>query len=193
MAVGKRRFQAEDWLALGLKELSARGPEAIKLAPICAAAGLTRGSFYYHFNDHDAFLVGMAETWLETQTTNVAAILKGLRDPDVQAETLTDAAMSIDYKLELGIRELARRNGDVADVVKRADNMRLSVLMDLYAARFDLERPEAWDMAHLEYAAFAGLILIDPEMSEERQRDLAARFDLIMRTFFATRDLETDA
>ncbi|MEL6841379.1 MAG: TetR/AcrR family transcriptional regulator [Pseudomonadota bacterium] len=183
--MSKRRFQAEDWLKLGLAELSAHGPEAVKLAPICAAAGLTRGSFYYHFEDHTAFLVGMAEAWLEAQTVDVAAVLKDLRDPDVEVAKLGDAAMAIDYRLELGMRELGRRNRDVADIVKRADNMRLSVLMDLYARRFGLEQEDAWDHAFLEYAAFAGLILIDPEMPPERQRALNARFDLIVRSFFA--------
>lgn len=189
----KRPFQATDWLELGLAALSAGGAEAVKLAPICAAAGLTRGSFYYHFSDHDAFLLELAERWIDGQTVEAAALLKALREPEATAEELRDAGFAIDYRLELGFRELARRHKAVAEVVKRADNMRLSVLADLCAARFGLEQPAAWDLAHLEYAAFAGLVLVDPKMSEARQLDLRACFEQMISGFFATRDLETDA
>lgn len=187
----KRPFQSADWLELGLAALSAGGAEAVKLAPICAAAGLTRGSFYYHFADHDTFLLELAETWIEGQTVQSAALLKALRDPAATAEGLREAGFAIDYRLELGFRELARRHGAVAAVVKRTDNMRLSVLADLCAARFGLEPPAAWDLAHLEYAAFAGLVLVDPKMSEARLNDLRAHFDRMISGFFATRDLET--
>ncbi len=184
----KRRFAAEDWLELGIAELSARGPEAIKLEAICKAAGLTRGSFYHHFADHNAFLVGVAEHWLTRQTIDVAAQLKKQDTPEVSVEKLNDAAMAVDYRLELGIREMGRRNADVAEIVQRADNMRLSVLADLYAARFGLDRQAAFDHALLEYAAFNGLILINPDIDVDRQRALYARFDLIMRRFFGQHD-----
>lgn len=37
--MSKTRFTRDDWLDLGLARLGEAGPEALKLAPLCAAAG----------------------------------------------------------------------------------------------------------------------------------------------------------
>ncbi|MEL6683166.1 MAG: TetR/AcrR family transcriptional regulator [Pseudomonadota bacterium] len=188
MVVTKTRFTAENWLQLGLRELAAHGPDAVKLAPICDKAGLTRGSFYHHFADHTAFLVGMAEMWLKTQTVDVASVADEDHSPNDRMTALSDAAMAIDYRLELGMREMARRNADVARIVERGDTMRLSVLTNLYMDRFGLEQDAARDYAFLEYAAFAGLILLEPDMPTDRQRALNARFNMMVLHVFADRD-----
>ncbi|MEO0937854.1 MAG: TetR/AcrR family transcriptional regulator [Pseudomonadota bacterium] len=173
---GKRRFRAEDWVDLGLSRLSEGGAEAVKLEAICAAAGLTRGSFYYHFEDHPTFLAALAEQWKARQTENIAAEhAKG-----GTAEALTAAALTIDYRLELGIRELARRYPSIDEIVKTADQHRLDVLSRLYSNRFGLPPEEAQDLAFFEYAAFSGMILLSPDLPEERQQDLAAKYDALM-------------
>lgn len=173
----KRRFSREDWIEHGLSELSAKGCEAVKLEAICASAGLTRGSFYHHFEDHGAFLVALASHWLDRQTTEVAATVDPDASPEHQGRALTDAAMQIDYRLELGIRELGRRLPEVEAIVRQADAMRLDVMAGLYRARFDLEPETASALAYLEYATFNGIILIDPEMAQERQLALAELFE----------------
>ncbi|WP_299685862.1 TetR/AcrR family transcriptional regulator [uncultured Tateyamaria sp.] len=177
----RRRFSRDDWVALGLAELSANGAEAVKLEAICAAANLTRGSFYHHFADHESFLVALADAWHRTQTQDVASAI----DPDAPAAqqdaALTEAAMAIDYRLELGIREVGRRRPAVAQIVRDADDLRLDVLTSLYCQRFALDDATARNCAHLEYAAFSGIILLDPDMDRDRQLELAALYDRMIR------------
>ncbi|MEL7098052.1 MAG: TetR/AcrR family transcriptional regulator [Pseudomonadota bacterium] len=172
----KHRFRAEDWVHLGLSRLSEGGAEAVKLEAICAAAGLTRGSFYYHFEDHPTFLVALAEQWKARQTDDIAAEhAKG-----GTAEALTAAALTIDYRLELGIRELARRHPAIDETVTAADKVRLDVLSRLYSNRFGLPQEEAHDLAFFEYAAFSGMILLSPDLPKESQQNLAAKYDALM-------------
>lgn len=173
----KRRFNKDDWLMHGVAELSAKGSEAVKLEAICKSAGLTRGSFYHHFEDHEAYLTGLASKWLEIQTDAVAQAVDPSDPIVMQGEALSEAAMAIDYRLELGIRELGRRLPAVEEIVRRADNRRLSVVTDLYRKRYDLDKEQAAAFAYLEYAAFSGIILLDPDMPTARQRALAALFD----------------
>lgn len=172
----RRRFTREDWIMLGHARLAAEGPEAVKLEAICKAAGLTRGSFYHHFDDHETFLVALAQIWLETQTEAIAESLDSAASAANRMESLTTAAMSIDYRLELGIRELARRLPDVQRIVSRADALRLDLLADLYRGRFGLGDEAARSFAYLEYAAFSGLILLDPDMPQDRQMSLASLY-----------------
>lgn len=84
--------------------------------------------------------------------------------------------------VELGIREIARRDAAVARVAARADAIRLRVSSDVYAARFGLSQDAAADLAMVEYATFSGLVLLDPDMPPARQRALAARYDRLVRT-----------
>lgn len=165
---------------LGLEELAAKGCEAVKLEAICKAAGLTRGSFYHHFEDHESFLTGLARHWLKAQTEDVAAVAGGAGSAHDQSTALTQAAMRIDYRLELGIRELGRRLPAVREIIRQADAMRLEVLGRLYQARFGLDAAAAGQFACLEYAAFSGLILLDPDIPMERQTALAELFQSTM-------------
>lgn len=177
----KRRYGKADWIDLGLRELAAHGSEAVKLEAICKAAKLTRGSFYHHFEDHETFLTGLAEHWLATQTTDVADAIDPDASPIEQGAALNEAAMSIDYRLELGIRELARRLPAIDRIVKQADAVRLDVVRTLYQRRYGIEKDMAEGLAFIEYAAFSGIILLDPDISLERQRSLAKLHEDMMR------------
>ena len=176
----QKRFKRENWIELGLQELSAKGAEGIKLEAICAAANLTRGSFYHHFEDHGAFLTAVANQWVNSQTTAIAAIIDPDASPDEQGSALNEAAMQIDYRLELGIREIARRFAAIHEIVKQADAVRVDVLGRLYRQRFGLNKKDADELAFLEYAAFSGIILLDPDIPLQRQQMLAELYEGMM-------------
>ncbi|WP_224826745.1 TetR/AcrR family transcriptional regulator [Cognatishimia sp. MH4019] len=173
----KRRYTETDWIELGLAELSRDGPEALKLEAICKASGLTRGSFYHHFDSHKTYLLALANKWLEVQTSDVVSKVDQSLSVSDQYKALSDAAMSIDYRLELGIRELARRIPEVARVVDEADSTRMDVVAEIYEARFNLTHESAREYAFLEYSAFSGIILINPNIDIQSQRKLAKKFD----------------
>ena len=177
----KKRFSANDWIELGLAELSKNGAEAVKLEAICGAAGLTRGSFYYHFEDHSAFLLALAQGWTKRQTDDVADSLVADSSAQDKASALTDASLEIDFRLELGIRELARRFPAIERIVKVTDDKRLEILSQIYSQRFDLDESEAANLAFLEYATFSGMILLSPDLDSKKQRELADRYDLLMQ------------
>ena len=180
----KRRYSKEDWIDLGLIELSTHGLEGVKLEAICKAAKLTRGSFYHHFDDHEAFLSALAEHWLDKQTTEVAEVIDPSDSPIDQGVALNDAAMGIDYRLELGIRELARRLPAVERVVKQADEVRIGTICLLYQRKYGLDKSTASELAFIEYAAFSGIILLDPDIPLARQKSLAKLYDDMMRRAF---------
>ena len=183
----KQRFKKIDWIRLGQSELARSGPEAVKLEAICEAAALTRGSFYHHFDDHETFLIALAQNWFETQTVEVANTVDATAGAADQGAMLTDAALAIDFKLEIGMRELARRLPCVKEIVTKADKVRHDVLTDIYKKRFHLDDETAKAFAYLEYAAFSGIILIDPEIDEVRQRQLASLYERAMVSFLGER------
>jgi len=175
--VKKPRFSKLDWIRHGLEQLASDGHEAVKLEAICTSAGLTRGSFYHHFEDHESFLINLATHWFDAQTAEVAAAVEPDASPEDQSAALTEAAITIDYRLELGIRELGRRLPEVDKTIRQADALRLEVVSALYQRRFGLDPKTADDFAYIEYAAFSGIILLDPDIAPERQIALARLYD----------------
>jgi len=184
MGVKRKRYRADDWLDLALAELSRAGPDAVKLEALCTAAGLTRGSFYHHFEDHEAFLVAMAERWLFQQTDQLAEqLLPMIGDGPISPEVMqkmTEVAVSIDYKLELAMRDLGRRVAGVNAVVRAADAKRIGVMTKIYEPHSGQPPELAAQYAYLEYAAFSGIVLLNPDMPEDEQMGLASLYEQTM-------------
>src|SRR5216683_1080043 len=51
------------WIDEGLRALAAGGPDAVRIEPLAQALGVTKGGFYWHFNDRRALLDEMLDTW----------------------------------------------------------------------------------------------------------------------------------
>ncbi|MEL6586189.1 MAG: TetR/AcrR family transcriptional regulator [Pseudomonadota bacterium] len=184
------RLTRTQWLDLALGELSRAGPEALKLDAICIAAGKTKGSFYHHFADHDAFLLAVTRRWIDVQTERLAEQFptKGMRESDLRE--ILGAILQIDFRLEAAIRHLAETHDGVANLVRETDIRRMDLTADVYAQRFELDDACARDLALVDYAAFLGLAVIAPEMSPERHMQLYDLYDEMVLARYGPSKLE---
>ena len=84
----------EDWLRAARLALLERGPEAVRVEPLAAFLGVTKGSFYWHFTDRAELLEALLVEWEE------------------ETKLLTDALRSASPIQELPaiLDELDRRN-----------------------------------------------------------------------------------
>ena len=57
------RLGVTDWITAGLELLSREGISGVKIQRLCERLNVTKGSFYWHFTDLDAFLGAMAKHW----------------------------------------------------------------------------------------------------------------------------------
>lgn len=181
----RKRFAREDWLDLALAQLSAHGAEALKLEAMCKAAGLTRGSFYHHFADHAAFLVAVTTHWRTVQTQAVIDDIPPGLPPEDRAVALSDLALALDAKLELGIRELARRHPSIAALVTETDAMRVAFLTDIYIHKFAAAKEEAQMAAQVEYAAFIGTLITLGEAPLAERKALETWFNRVLTRHFS--------
>jgi AcrR family transcriptional regulator len=58
-----RRLSADDWIQAGFALLADSGPNALHIAPLCARLEVTKGSFYWHFTDLQAYRTALVEAW----------------------------------------------------------------------------------------------------------------------------------
>ncbi|WP_330083781.1 helix-turn-helix domain-containing protein [Methylocystis iwaonis] len=157
------RFKKEDWLALGAKLLAEEGPAALTIDRLTAAARRTRGSFYHHFEDRDAFLRAMMERW-RTQVIEIA----GKRYEAAQSEAEIRALMreqpfELDFRFEREIRRLAASEPIVCEILNQVDCARIEGLACLLThMRPDIDDPMSF--AFVQYCAVVGAqwLLEDP-------------------------------
>ena len=66
------RTSRSRWVEEGLRALAAGGPDAVRIESLARTLGVTRGGFYWHFQDRQALLDAMLGTWERTTTVQVA-------------------------------------------------------------------------------------------------------------------------
>ncbi|MFT4706402.1 MAG: AcrR family transcriptional regulator, partial [Ascidiaceihabitans sp.] len=57
------RLTKEKWVQHGLETLEKSGFGALNAEPLAKALKVSRGSFYWHFNDIDVFRKAVLELW----------------------------------------------------------------------------------------------------------------------------------
>ena len=65
------------WIEEGLRALAAGGPGAVRIEPLAQALGVTKGGFYWHFDDRRALLDEMLDTWERVSIDEVIERVEG--------------------------------------------------------------------------------------------------------------------
>ncbi|MEM7069133.1 MAG: TetR/AcrR family transcriptional regulator [Pseudomonadota bacterium] len=169
----RKRFSKSAWTELGLSLLRKHGPTALTVEELCENAQKTRGSFYFHFETVDAFLEALAKQW-QIQFTD--EIVKTSPPSESRLDCLNLLAIRIDLDLERYIRELALKQKQVNTIVMQADTARIAWLAELYANSGQYAQQDAENLAKIEYAAFVGFKLVDPDMSAPESRSIYEGF-----------------
>jgi AcrR family transcriptional regulator len=123
------------WIEAGLRALAAGGPDAVRIEPLAQALGVTRGGFYWHFNDRSALLEEMLDRWERATTEEVNERLeRGGGDASARLRRLLALTSSSVLTTDLAVRDWARRDPAVAERLRRVDNRRMGYLRSLFGA-----------------------------------------------------------
>lgn len=138
------------------------GAAGLTVERLCAASGKTRGSFYHHFADMDAFIVAILDRWRRDNTLAVIAEVETHALPN-RLEALGRHVPEIDHELEVAVRLFAAGNSHGRDALAQVDEERIAYLARLYRAVPGLAPEDADDLAALEYSAFVGAQMLYPD------------------------------
>jgi len=125
------------WIDEGLQALAAGGPDAVRIEPMAKALGVTKGGFYWHFDDRRALLDEMLDAWERAGVDEVIERVEGEGgDARARLRRLFALASSTDSLLEvdLAVRDWARREQTVAERLRRGDNRRMDYMRGLFGA-----------------------------------------------------------
>lgn len=137
------------WIDGGLRALAAGGPDAVRIEPLAEALGVTKGGFYWHFDDRSALLEEMLDTWEQVVIDEVIERVEGEggdarkklrrlfelgRSLGLDASRKTAVSPRALLKIDLAIRDWARRDKAVAKRLRRVDNRRMEYMRSLFGA-----------------------------------------------------------
>jgi AcrR family transcriptional regulator len=146
-AMTATRTPRERWIEEGLRALAAGGPDAVRIEPLAQALGVTKGGFYWHFDDRGALLEEMLDEWERVMVDEVIEQIEA-EGGDARARLRQLFALAVTKEellsVDLAVRDWARRDRAVAERLRRVDNRRMDYMRSLFGALFaDEEDVEA--------------------------------------------------
>ena len=131
------RTPRTSWIEEGLRALGVGGPDAVRIEKLAQALGVTKGGFYWHFDDRHALLDEMLDAWERVVIDEVIERVEG-EGGDARAKLRRLFALAASggdlMKIELAIRDWARRDKAVAKRLRRIDNRRMEYMRSLFGA-----------------------------------------------------------
>jgi AcrR family transcriptional regulator len=125
------------WIEEGLRALAAGGPGAVRIEVLAKALDVTKGGFYWHFADRRALLEEMLDAWERVGVDEVIERVEGEGgDARAKLRRLSTIAGSSGegLRIDLAVRDWARRDKAVAKRLRRVDNRRMDYLRSLFGA-----------------------------------------------------------
>lgn len=123
------------WIEEGLRALGVGGPDAVRVEKLAQALGVTKGGFYWHFEDRPALLEEMLAAWERLVVDEVIVRVESDGgDARARLRRLSALAGSSPdlMRIELAVRDWARRDKGVARRLKRLDNRRMEYMRSLF-------------------------------------------------------------
>lgn len=164
-AAEKEQLSRDAWLDAAANAIAEGGFDNLRVLLLAKKLGVTRGSFYWHFKDHQDLVVSFLQRWRERRLAELAN-LRPISD-DVEEETrrimhllLSDSGRHLwRMRVELAVRDLARRDQLAAQIVAEVDQARLERNVQLLTRVTD-DPAGAADLGLLLYVATVGAQLV---------------------------------
>lgn len=137
---GKVQLTPADWIAAATEVLVDKSIDAVRVDVLAKGLKVTRGSFYWHFQDRDDLLKQLLKTWRDAATEQIIQRFeRSGADPKALVHELStlpfhgNAAVT-SASIELAIRAWARRDDMARQFVDEVDAKRLSYISQCFVA-----------------------------------------------------------
>jgi AcrR family transcriptional regulator len=138
-----------------LRLLAHEGRNGLRIGRLCAAVGVTSGSFYHHFGSWERFVAALLEHWEREEVGRIVELVNASDDPVERVTRMKYLALTVPHEAETAIRAWATVDPTVEAAQRAVDRGRLRALGDVLAPVVaDAERRER--LAVLGVAVLAG-------------------------------------
>ncbi|MEM9579093.1 MAG: TetR/AcrR family transcriptional regulator [Pseudomonadota bacterium] len=174
------KANGSDWINAGLSALATGGIGALKAEPVARALGVSKGSFYWHFQDVNAYHSAVLESWehAEAAAITLSAFMDGTAENGLRAivARFVGSEMYDSVCIEVAIRHWARQSEAAKRSVRRVDHQRLRLLQDSLA-RMGLTNP---NIAETLYSCIIGAQSLRVTDDVPRDHVLQTQIDMMI-------------
>jgi AcrR family transcriptional regulator len=175
---GRPGLTAEAWAQAALTAITEAGLDAVNVEELARALGVTKGSFYWHYDSRADLIAAALTLWERRDTGAYLAEIANIPDPADRLRRLIANAVRLSQRHNVYAALSQADSGPVQAVLQRVAEQRIAFLTGLYA---DLGLPpqRARLLARLAYATYIGLMRIAAEAPAAplSPEDLAALTD----------------
>lgn len=163
----KQQLSPLDWFNAATEAILDGGFEHVRVLPLAKRLKVTRGSFYWHFDDYANFIQQFLDHWKQQRIKGLG-YWKPAADSNLTPQqelqrvvTLMLEGPAIEYsrmKVEFAIRDLAQRDAYARQIVADVDQARIQQTTDLLSHVVPADQARA--MALIQYASIMGAQLL---------------------------------
>ena len=159
----RKQLQRVDWLQKALDIFVSEGIDAVRITALADSLGVTRGSFYWHFRNREKLIDALVSYW---KSKNTPALINSFDSAEDLSEgilryfeTCVDSTQ-FDSRLDLAIREWARRSDQIRNQIDQEDELRIASIQNFFM-RFQFKMPQALIRARVLYYAQIGFYALE--------------------------------
>lgn len=164
--VNKPRVQLDRdaWIVAATDVLADEGLAGLRVEVLAKRLKVTKGSFYWHFQDRRDLLMAVLQTWRDGRIRDIVKQTRA--NPGHELEQIyhvidiySTSRSRRGAMIELAVRDWARRDPEAAAIVAEVDDIRLRCARDLFLA-CGVSMEEASSRCMLLYAYVFGISLM---------------------------------
>lgn len=164
---GRAVLTPQDWFNAATDAILEGGFDQLRVLPLAKRLKVTRGSFYWHFEDLPQFIRLFLDQWQAQRMKGLRYWQPGL-DPALSSQQEVERVLLLMFegpavefkrmKVEFAIRDFALRDFYARDIVAKVDAARVEQTAQLLAPL--VPAGQAHGMALIQYAAVLGGVLL---------------------------------
>lgn len=180
----KEQLSRDAWLDAAAAAVAEGGFENVRVLTLAKRLGVTRGSFYWHFEDHAELIVSFLDRWRARRLGELVYLRPSGDEIGAELRRIFHLVLSEParnarrLRVELAVRDFARRDAYAAKIVAEVDRARIDQTTALLQ-NVTADKQQARDLALLLYVAtIGGRVVLTG--SREGEAAIARMEDLIV-------------
>ncbi|TXH04771.1 MAG: TetR/AcrR family transcriptional regulator [Nevskiaceae bacterium] len=180
----RQNLTANAWADAALEAIATGGLDAVAVEPLARKLGVTKGSFYWHFNSRGELIRAALDLWEKSETVDILARIEPTSDP---YERIVNVFKQANASYRAGRLYLAIAAGEdhpvVNEYVRRVSEARMNYLRDCYRD-LGFSESQARHWARFAYATFMGNLQIRRDTPDAMPQ--GAEFNEYLRLMITT-------
>lgn len=170
-----------DYFEAALELMAGAGAAGVTIAALCERLGVTKGSFYHHFDSVDVFMSGLLAYWEQEYGARLGRQAMTIVDPAERLVALREMSVELHHEAESAIRAFARSNPAAATILERVDAARIEVTRRTLV-ELGLDEQTSTLLAQMVVSMLVGMQHLAHQIDRATMNDVFRQYQLLVTT-----------